>query len=120
MLAILHFLLATVLGGAVCWKLLKERSALLIAGTAPLLGSAVIVFNANWGAPPGVSVAIILALLASLAPLKAERPELDHMSRGQWALLALLCLVVVSFTHYHNVMVLDTDRDLHDLHIVGS
>ena len=119
MLAILHFLLATVLGGAVCWKLLKERSALLIAGTAPLLGSAVIVFNANWGAPPGVSVAIILALLASLAPLKAERPELDHMSRGQWALLALLCLVVVSFTHYHNVMVLDTDRDLHDLHIVA-
>lgn len=119
MIAVLHFIIACLLGGLITARVVRETSLLLILGTAPLYGSAALVVAANWGLDRVPSMVVLALLAAALFFVKSEPPRMDSLTRWQAVTLSVLSLVVVLFTHHHNVNVLDTDRYLHDAHIVA-
>jgi hypothetical protein len=119
MLGFLHFMIASILGGLISAKLVRETSLLLVLGTAPLYGSVALVAAANWGLDRVPSMLGLAALSIGLFFIKSERPQMDSLKKWQAWVLGILCLIVVVFTHHHNVNILDTDRYLHDAHIVA-
>ena len=119
MLGFLHFLLATVLGALISAKVVRETSLYLVLGTAPLYGSVALVALANAGVGGFVSMLLIAGMSAALFFVKTSKLKRDCLKSWQAWTLGLLCLIVVVFTHHHNVNVLDTDRYLHDAHIVA-
>lgn len=119
MFGVFHFLVASLLGALISNKVVRETSLLLVLGTAPLYGSAALVVAANWGLARTPSFLIILGLTIALFFVKAEPPKMDRLEKWQRWVLGFLCLIIVLFTHHHNVNILDTDRYLHDAHIVA-
>jgi hypothetical protein len=119
MLGFLHFMIATVLGALISAKVVRETSMFLILGTAPLYGSVALVAAANWGLDKFPSMILLAILSVGLFFVKSEKPRWDTLKAWQAWVLGGLCLIVVVFTHHHNVNILDTDRYLHDAHIVA-
>lgn len=116
----LLFLVASLFGSALAQRALRESDGLLVLGLAPLLGASALVALANARVSPSLCLGV-LAFLAAVLLLWPGRPSLDWpaMTRGAKISLSLLCLLVVGYTHYHQVHVLDGDRWLHDAQIVA-
>ena len=69
-----------------------------------------------------LTLSILIPLLASLglfvwSDVTKEKARLVALGASA---LSFLCLIIVLFTHHHNVNILDTDRYLHDAHIAAS
>lgn len=115
----MHFLVAVLFGGLVSVKLIRETSLLLVLGAAPLYATVGIVFLANWGVTPVMSCVVMAGLSLVLWFVKSERPRWVPLTRGQGVLLAVLSMVVLLYTNFYNLNILDSDRYLHDAQIVA-
>lgn len=116
----LLFGVASVFGSVLAWRALKETCLLLILALGPLLGSSALVALANTKVPTGwIWGALLLSTGLLLALPNRCPPVWKRMSRWQGGLLAFGAIVVVVFTQYHQVHVLDGDRWLHDSQIVA-
>lgn len=87
-------------------RVLRERDPLLIGALAPLVGAALVLMGANFGAP----FAAVVPLLA-LAFVKG--PPLQGPSNRSW-LLGLSAAAVLLYTHYAQMRFLDTDNWIHE------
>lgn len=116
----LIFAASCLFGSVLAWRALRETCLLLILALGPLLGSAALVALSNARiAPAHSAVGLFLASVCLAALPGRTKPSWVSMSRaGAWS-LAILSAVVVVYTHYHQVHVMDTDRYLHDAHIVA-
>jgi hypothetical protein len=116
----LLFTIASLFGSVVAWRVLRETCLLLILALGPLLGASALVALSNARVPPAASLGLLLALLLVMAALPGRhRPIWWPMTRWQSAGLTTLALIVVVYTVYHQVHVLDGDRWLHDAQIVA-
>lgn len=114
-------LVASLFGSVLAWRVLRESCLLLVIGLGPLLGSSALVALSNARVAPQHSL-LLLAVLTVLGVVvggRPPRPTYLPMSRFQNGCLALMGLVVLGYTLYSQVQVLDTDRYLHDAHIVA-
>lgn len=116
----LIFLASCLFGSVLAWRGLRESCLLLILALGPLLGSSALVALSNAGVPPTYSGAGLFLLSLTLAALPGRPPATwTPMTRaGKWG-LGVLSAIVIVYTHYNQVHVLDTDRYLHDAHIVA-
>ncbi len=116
----LLFGVASLFGSVLAWRALKETCLLLILALGPLLGSSALVALANIKTPSGWILGSLLIGTAVLVALPGRKPPVwQAMSRWQGGLLVFSTFVVLVFTQYHQVHVLDGDRWLHDSQIVA-
>ncbi|MGE0490651.1 MAG: hypothetical protein AB7S38_15710 [Vulcanimicrobiota bacterium] len=118
-MSFLYLAFACLFGGLLTSRALKETSWLLILGTAPLLASAAIVQLANWGCPRNPAVLLLAVASLGLWFVPAEKPQWLPLTRFEKGALGLLLLCTLVYTHYSGVRVFDSDRYLHDSHIVA-
>ena len=135
-------------GSALAWRALRETCWLLILTIGPLLGSATLLGMANARVAPGwgalgllLASFVLLALPGTRAkdesvseggadapddPTAAQantpvrpRPVWVAMGRSGKVGLGILSAIVVVYTHFHGVHVVDPARCLHDAQIVA-
>ena len=118
-MSFLYFALACLFAGLLASRALKETSWILILGMAPLLASAAIVQLANWGCPRGAAVLVLAVASLALWFVPGEKPQWLALTRFEKGVLGLLVVCTLVYTHYNGVRVFDSDRYLHDSHIVA-
>lgn len=116
----LLFTVASLFGSTLAWRALRESDGLLVLALGPLLGASALVALANARLAPGLCLAVLSAGSVVMAAWPGRQAPLwPAMTRWGKGGLALLCLVVLGYTLYHQVHVLDGDRWLHDAQIVA-
>jgi hypothetical protein len=116
----LLFLVAALFGSVLAWRALGETCLLLLAALGPLLGASALVALSNMRIPPSTSLVALAIVGAVLAALPGRsKPCWPSLGRAQTVGLSLVSLIVVVYTLYHQVHVLDGDRWLHDAQIVA-
>lgn len=114
----LLFVVSSLCAGVLAWRALRESCLLLICALGPLLGSSFLVALSNAKVPPTGSLALlaIITVVVGFWP-GGVRPNWTPLGRGAAWGLGIVSALVVFYTHYHGVHVLDSDRWLHDAQI---
>lgn len=118
LLSLMLFLFSVLAGCLLTHKVMQETDPILLLSHGVLTASLLIIGVGNWCSKP-VLLGVLIGLCLVCLFLKAPKPQLEPLSKGEMAVLALSGGLVVFYTVYHQFRFLDTDNWLHEP-LIGS
>lgn len=114
-------LAACAAGWVIAHRVLQERNPLLVGSLGPLVGALLLILAANWTPREHLFVLPYFFGALALAGLALKGPEWawPRHSRGVNVTVTVTALLVLGFTHYHQLRFLDTDMWIHEA-LIGS